>query len=30
VRADLETRFEALDHLTSMSVGFTADRRWAM
>ena len=30
VRADLEARFEALDHLTSMSVGFTADRRWAM
>jgi cation diffusion facilitator family transporter len=30
VRADLEERFEALDHLTSMSVGFTADRRWAM
>ncbi|GAA1216991.1 cation diffusion facilitator family transporter [Pseudonocardia alaniniphila] len=30
VRADLEARFEALDQLTSMSVGFTADRRWAL
>jgi predicted Co/Zn/Cd cation transporter (cation efflux family) len=30
VRADLEQRFRVLDHLTSMSVGFTADRRWAM
>ncbi|WP_433290166.1 cation diffusion facilitator family transporter [Pseudonocardia sp. CA-142604] len=30
VRADLEARFEEFDHLTSMSVGFTADRRWAL
>lgn len=30
VRTDLEARFETLDHPTSMSVGFTADRRWAM
>jgi predicted Co/Zn/Cd cation transporter (cation efflux family) len=30
VRADLAERFAALGHATSMSVGFTADRRWAL
>jgi cation diffusion facilitator family transporter len=30
VRADLEERFGEFGQLISMSVGFTADRRWAM
>jgi predicted Co/Zn/Cd cation transporter (cation efflux family) len=30
VRVDLEERFGAFNHLISMSVGFTADRRWAL
>ena len=30
VRTDLAERFAALGHATSMSVGFTADRKWAL
>ncbi|WP_346279909.1 cation diffusion facilitator family transporter [Pseudonocardia sp.] len=30
VRADLDERFGAFNRLISMSVGFTADRRWAL
>jgi predicted Co/Zn/Cd cation transporter (cation efflux family) len=30
VRAELERRLRSLGLVTSMSVGFTADRRWAL